>query len=143
VVIQPAVAPPPKDAQRAFSPLIQGVKDKPGFNAFRINSVSTNYKRQSYPIQDEPEGEVGFQYKMSLKGVASCVCAETRRPSVQKCHLIRSFATKYIAMAAGRCCRIVSQELRARDYSLCFIGIRALHSAPIDCRGHVIVGLPG
>jgi hypothetical protein len=26
---------------------------------------------QSYPIQDEPEGEVGFQYKMSLKGVAS------------------------------------------------------------------------
>jgi hypothetical protein len=23
---------------------------------------------QSYPIQDEPEGEVRFQYKMSLKG---------------------------------------------------------------------------
>ena len=31
-VIQPAVAPPPKDAQRAFSPLIQGIKDKTGFN---------------------------------------------------------------------------------------------------------------
>jgi hypothetical protein len=27
-------------------------------------------KLQSYPIQDEPEGEVRFQYKMSLKGMA-------------------------------------------------------------------------
>lgn len=25
---------------------------------------------QSYPIQDEPEGEVGFQYKMSLERMA-------------------------------------------------------------------------
>jgi hypothetical protein len=25
---------------------------------------------ESYPIQDEPEREVGFQYKMSLKGMA-------------------------------------------------------------------------
>jgi hypothetical protein len=29
-----------------------------------------NVKGESYPIQDEPEGEVGFQYKMSLKGMA-------------------------------------------------------------------------
>jgi hypothetical protein len=27
-------------------------------------------KAQSYPIEDEPEGEVGFPYKMSLKGMA-------------------------------------------------------------------------
>jgi hypothetical protein len=27
-------------------------------------------KGESYPIQDEPEREVGFQYKMSLKGMA-------------------------------------------------------------------------
>src|ERR1019366_5426607 len=26
---------------------------------------------QSYPIQDEPEGEAGFQYKMSLERMAS------------------------------------------------------------------------
>jgi hypothetical protein len=25
---------------------------------------------QSYPMQDEPEGEVGFQRKMSLEGMA-------------------------------------------------------------------------
>jgi hypothetical protein len=34
------------------------------------------------------------------------------------------------------------KALWARDYSLCLIGIPALHSAPIDCRGYVIVGLP-
>jgi hypothetical protein len=28
------------------------------------------FKGQSYPIQDEPEGEVGFQYKMSLERMA-------------------------------------------------------------------------
>jgi hypothetical protein len=31
--------------------------------AFRV-------KEQSYPIQDEPEGEAGFQYKMSLERMA-------------------------------------------------------------------------
>src|ERR1035441_2571169 len=33
--------------------------------------IGCQCKYQSYPMQDEPEGEVGFQYKMSLKGVAS------------------------------------------------------------------------
>ena len=33
-------------------------------------SYDGTVKQQSYPIQDEPEGEVGFQYKMSLKGMA-------------------------------------------------------------------------
>jgi hypothetical protein len=27
-------------------------------------------KTKSYPIQDEPEGEVGFQHKMSLERMA-------------------------------------------------------------------------
>jgi hypothetical protein len=27
-------------------------------------------KTKSYPMQDEPEGKVRFQYKMSLKGMA-------------------------------------------------------------------------
>jgi hypothetical protein len=65
-VIQPAVAPPPKDAQRAFSPLIQGVKDKPGFNALRINAASTNYKRQSFPVVGQ------FQFPQARFSIPVC-----------------------------------------------------------------------
>ena len=32
-----------------------------------IPTGSRGRQRKSYPIQDEPEGEVGFQYKMSLE----------------------------------------------------------------------------
>jgi hypothetical protein len=35
-----------------------------------LGAVEAGVKGESYPIQDEPEGEVGFQYKMSLKGMA-------------------------------------------------------------------------
>jgi hypothetical protein len=32
--------------------------------------IGCDYHPKSYPIQDEPEGEVGFQYKMSLERMA-------------------------------------------------------------------------
>jgi len=34
----------------------------------RVSLVAVN--KESYPMQDEPEGEVRFQYKMSLERMA-------------------------------------------------------------------------
>src|SRR6266496_1079505 len=35
-----------------------------------VTSSACRVNQQSYPIQDEPEGEMGFQYKMSLERMA-------------------------------------------------------------------------
>jgi hypothetical protein len=35
-----------------------------------LMTVNGSVKLQSYPIQDEPEEEMGFQHKMSLKGMS-------------------------------------------------------------------------
>jgi hypothetical protein len=35
-----------------------------------IRREKRKYKPESYPIQDEPEGEGRFQHKMSLEGMA-------------------------------------------------------------------------
>jgi hypothetical protein len=35
-----------------------------------ISTDARHGKPKSYPIQDEPEGEVGFQHKMSLERMA-------------------------------------------------------------------------
>jgi hypothetical protein len=46
------------------------------FIRWLLNAVGNDARRvdemqgESCPIQDEPEGEVGFQYKMSLKRMA-------------------------------------------------------------------------
>src|ERR1035441_9163713 len=46
-------------------------KRRPASKSGSLPAPRTNVNEQSYPIQDEPEGEVGFQHKMSLEGVAS------------------------------------------------------------------------
>ena len=40
----------------------------PGSSKFTPTAKA--YQLESYPIQDEPEGEMGFQYKMSLERMA-------------------------------------------------------------------------